>query len=555
MLVLVADAPKNEAKRKAAKGWGRLNLGQGRVGDPPYRRRGALGGVLSPHRICSESVSAGTGWVNPMNDDAILLRRYVEERSEDAFTHLVEKYVDLVYSAALRRTGGRGHHAADVVQDVFTSLAQQARTLCEHPALGAWLHTTTRNVALNLMRAENRRQQRQHAALDLETVQSGTTSPEWERVRPAIDAAIDELPEPDRMAVVLRFLERRGFREIGAALAVSEDAARMRTERALEKLRALLERRGITSTSAALGAAVSAHATVTAPAGLAATVATQSVAAGAGLLAGFAGVMSVKTLATAGVSALIAFAVGMTFAGGRPATAAAAPVVALVDPTVRAENQRLKDELARLSAEMSTLRAANARLLAEKTAADARPPQRLGVSIGKPKHEIQRDILNNLRQIAAARDQYALENKRQPESLVTIVGSDAYIRRVSAVDGEDYRELSMQANGALTVTTASGLVVTYDPDGGTTTPVEDPPELKRVWEIEAKVQDSVRAARESYRLANKGKDPPNQRALLPYFATPQEGADFDELLEARAVASRAEEYRAFVERKKNQAGR
>lgn len=494
-----------------------------------------------------------------MNDDAILLRRYVEERSEDAFTHLVEKYVDLVYSAALRRTGGRGHHAEDVVQDVFTSLAQQARTLREHPALGAWLHTTTRNVALNLMRAENRRQQRQHTALDLETVQSGTTSPEWERVRPAIDAAIDELPEPDRMAVVLRFLERRGFREIGAALAVSEDAARMRTERALEKLRALLERRGITSTSAALGAAVSAHATVTAPAGLAATVATQSLAAGgAGLLAGFAGVMSVKTLATAGVSALIAFAVGMTFAGGRPATAAAAPVVApavLVDPTVRAENQRLKDELARLSAEMSTLRAANARLAAEKAAADARPPQRLGAAIGKPKHEIQRDILNNLRQIAAARDQYALENGRQPESLVTIVGSDAFIRRVSAVDGEDYRELSMQANGALTVTTASGLVVTYDPDGGTTTSVEHPPELKRVWDIEAKVQDSVRAARESYRLANKGKDPPNQRALLPYFATPQEGADFDELLEARDVASRAEANRAYAERKKNQAGR
>lgn len=139
--------------------------------------------------------------------------------------------------------------------------------------LVAWLHTATRNAALNLMISEKRRQVREHQALDLAPAGAGDAGPDWERLRPVLDAAIDELPEPDRAAVVLRFLERRPFAEIGAALRVSEDAARMRTDRALNKLRTALARHGITSTATALSAIVSSQPLVSAPAGLAAALA------------------------------------------------------------------------------------------------------------------------------------------------------------------------------------------------------------------------------------------------------------------------------------------
>ena len=186
-----------------------------------------------------------------MNDDAALLRSYVEDGSEEGFTKLVEHHVDLVYNAALRRTGGNFHRAADVAQHVFTALARQAHTLIRHPSISAWLYATTRNVAVNLSLSERRRQRRQYVAFELESLQGSAPSPEWDSLRKVLDSAIDELPERDRLPVVMRFLERRTFKDIGVALKVSEDAARVRTERAITKLRLVLERHGITSTAAA----------------------------------------------------------------------------------------------------------------------------------------------------------------------------------------------------------------------------------------------------------------------------------------------------------------
>lgn len=154
-----------------------------------------------------------------MNDDTDLLRRYAEDGSEPAFAELVHRHVNLVYAAALRRTGGDPHRAEDVAQQVFTALARDARKLAGHPVLSAWLHAATRNAAISLMISEQRRQVRETAAL--ETAPAGAPNPEWDRLRPLLDEAIDELPEADRAAVVLRFLERRPFAEVGVALQVS----------------------------------------------------------------------------------------------------------------------------------------------------------------------------------------------------------------------------------------------------------------------------------------------------------------------------------------------
>ncbi len=215
-----------------------------------------------------------------MHEDAALLRRYAETRAEDAFAELVRRHVDAVYSAALRRVGNDTHLAEDVTQHVFVALARRAAIVARHPHLTGWLYITTRNEAANAVRTERRRKAREQEAF---IMQESTFEPaaevQWSRIAPLIDREIDRLNDRDRAAVLLRFIENRTFSEIGAALQLTEDAARMRLDRALEKLRVSLARRGIASTSAALGAALANHAVAAAPANLAANATSGAVAA------------------------------------------------------------------------------------------------------------------------------------------------------------------------------------------------------------------------------------------------------------------------------------
>jgi RNA polymerase sigma factor (sigma-70 family) len=252
-----------------------------------------------------------------MNEDAALLRRYAEEHAEDAFAAVVQRHVNLVYSAALRQVNGDAHLAADVTQLVFTDLARKAARVAGHRVLAGWLFTSTRFAAAKLIRGERRRQLReQEAQLMHELNDDAAVELDWPRVRPVLDEALGELNEADREAILLRFFEGRDYAAVGARLKVADNAARMRVERALDKLRALLERRGVTSTSAALATALAQQAVLAAPAGLAATV-TGAALAGGGVVAGGAAAVATfmsmsklqigiaTVLATAGTAALV----------------------------------------------------------------------------------------------------------------------------------------------------------------------------------------------------------------------------------------------------------
>lgn len=470
-----------------------------------------------------------------MNDDAALLRRYAKEGSQEAFTELVRRHIDLVYGAALRRTGDT-HRAADAAQQVFVTLAARAGSLSRHTVLSAWLHTATRNAALNLMISEQRRKARERAALD-PALAGGETTPEWERIKPVLDAAIDELPEPDRAAVVLRFLECRPFAEIGAALKVSSDAARMRTERALEKLRAALARRGITSTAAAVGTILSSQPLISAPAGLTASVAASSFAsigAGAGIAALIvATLMNLKTV-VAGVAVLFAFGAGAYV--GLMQQFDAPPPPAPETPRHSQLIAELRKENLALQAEVVQLKSANAQ------SATPRPTPAAPRAAAPPDAAVaarQRATLNNLRQLAAARDQFLLENGRIP-SFDELVGPDKYVKRLVIVNGEDYSTVSLTRGQIMTVMTPDG-PVNFDAVGQQTTrPAPRPPPPPHIIELQQRLNGPMQAAVEAYKAANNGQRPPDSeagaRALIPYFATPQAGADFVEYIEAAKQA-------------------
>ena len=228
-----------------------------------------------------------------LTDSLKLLRDYADHGNEAAFRELVERYIDLVYSAAIRRVSGDAELARDVTQTVFTDLARKARSLRRVELLGGWLHRHTGFVAANLVRSEQRRQIREEEAAHMNALND---SPDvlWQQLAPVLDEIIDALDQPNRQAILLRFFERRDFRSIGATLGISDDAAQKRVSRALEKIRELLARRGVTLSIVLLGTLMAGKVVKAAPAGLAAEVAGIAMA-GAGASGGLALIFSKVT--------------------------------------------------------------------------------------------------------------------------------------------------------------------------------------------------------------------------------------------------------------------
>jgi RNA polymerase sigma factor (sigma-70 family) len=215
-----------------------------------------------------------------MTTDSELLRQFAKTNSHDVFAGLVKRHVNLVYSAALRQANGDEHLAKDISQTVFTDLARKANSLSRRENLNGWLYSATHFAAAKIIRGENRRRDREEKFMRESISETSATAPDadWEKIRPALDDAMHELKEADRDAILFRYFENFSFAEVGARLDLNENAARMRVERALEKLRAVFAKRGI-ATASAIASAISANAVQLAPVNLAATLTTTSIAA------------------------------------------------------------------------------------------------------------------------------------------------------------------------------------------------------------------------------------------------------------------------------------
>jgi len=250
-------------------------------------------------------------------NDADLLSAYANRQSEEAFGVLVERYVALVYSAALRQVQNP-HLAEEVTQAAFTILAQKARGLNKRMVISGWLCRTAHFVARNALKAEFRRQYRETEA----HMQSLNDEPEaeiWQRFAPLLDEAVAQLNEADRNAVVLRFYEKKPLNEVGAILGIDADAAQKRVSRALEKLRNFFAKRGVDSTTAAIAENISAHSIQAAPVALAKSVTVVALAKGAAaststltLIKGALKIMAWTKLKTGIISAIIVVGVATT---------------------------------------------------------------------------------------------------------------------------------------------------------------------------------------------------------------------------------------------------
>ena len=203
--------------------------------------------------------------------DRELLNRFTQNESDQAFALIVERYIHLVHSVALRHTANP-HHADEITQAVFIILARRAASLDHRTILSGWLYHTARLTAANFLRSEIRRSKREQESF----MQSGPDEPPtpkiWNEVLPLLDGAMSRLGPADRDALVLRYFENRSLSQVGQALGVGERAAQKRVSRALEKLRRFFAKRGITATTAILATEISTRSVQAAPLELAARI-------------------------------------------------------------------------------------------------------------------------------------------------------------------------------------------------------------------------------------------------------------------------------------------
>ena len=198
-------------------------------------------------------------------EDQRLLARFIEEGSQPAFTQLVERHRDFVYSTCRRELGDCGL-AEDAAQVVFLILARKARSLRHEVVLSGWLFQTARFTAKDLLKRERRRGMRDdRIGAEMLGLAEQEQDAAWREISPWLHESLGRLNEKDRLAVLLRFFEDRSFAEIALVLGQKEDAARHRVNRALEKMRRTLSSRGVAVPAAALAGLLAANAVKPAP--------------------------------------------------------------------------------------------------------------------------------------------------------------------------------------------------------------------------------------------------------------------------------------------------
>src|SRR5215468_9589217 len=169
-------------------------------------------------------------------NDQVLLRAYARDRCEAAFSELVHRHVDLVHSTALRILRDPSL-AEEVTQRVFLALAQHSAKLQERAAITGWLHETARNLAINTVRSEERRRQRELETAAMNDPDTKDAEDLWKQIAPRLDEALSQLNAIERDVLLWRYFERHTAEQIGGRLGLTSEAAQKRVSRALDRLR------------------------------------------------------------------------------------------------------------------------------------------------------------------------------------------------------------------------------------------------------------------------------------------------------------------------------
>jgi RNA polymerase sigma factor (sigma-70 family) len=192
--------------------------------------------------------------------DGQMLAEFVRSGSQQAFAELVQRHLPWVYSAALRIVR-RADLADDVAQAVFIVLARKAPRLSSNVRLSGWLFRVTQFSSLQALRRQRRRERHERKAAAMAVAAAGPSAKqvatgEWEQIAPMLEGLVAKLSANDREALLLRYYQGKSTAEVGQELGISVEAAKKRVTRAVQRLREMFERRGITVSTATLSSGV-----------------------------------------------------------------------------------------------------------------------------------------------------------------------------------------------------------------------------------------------------------------------------------------------------------
>jgi len=182
-------------------------------------------------------------------DEALMLA--VTAGDDAAFAAIYERYVDLVYSAAVRVLGD-SQLAEDTTQDVFVRLWRRPETfVAERGRFLSWLMSVARNRAVDELRARGRRRKRECTALaEPEEVHvNGTPRPDEDPARAAqlheeqraVRKALGNLPPDQKVALDLAYFGGLTQQEIAVTLHEPLGTVKTRIRLGMQKLRRALE--------------------------------------------------------------------------------------------------------------------------------------------------------------------------------------------------------------------------------------------------------------------------------------------------------------------------
>jgi RNA polymerase sigma factor (sigma-70 family) len=211
--------------------------------------------------------------------DVELLAAWVRDQRQADFTELVRRHLGLVQGIARRQLDA--DQAEDIAQQVFAILARKAASLTDLRSLSAWLHRVTLLQCHSAVRLRMRDRRNREAAM--ETSRIAEARDPLADALPHLDDAISQLSNSDRELILLRYSEGLTFPEAARRTGRKEAALRQQASRALEKLSAMLLRRGVSVPVATLTTGLGLHLAGTSTATAAALVASEALTCLAGL--------------------------------------------------------------------------------------------------------------------------------------------------------------------------------------------------------------------------------------------------------------------------------
>ena len=193
-----------------------------------------------------------------IENENILLQRFVQSGDAEAFSEIVQQHAGLVYGVCLRILAD-SDRAADATQDTFLQLLRNCGQITG--SLSGWLHRAATGKSVDIIRSDSARRRRETKYAQNKPRQVG----KWEDLSQYVDRAMDELDGPTKGILIQYFFQGRSMNDIAERLGTSHPTVSRRVKSATDQLRAKLRKWGVIVTSAAMASLLSQNAAQAVP--------------------------------------------------------------------------------------------------------------------------------------------------------------------------------------------------------------------------------------------------------------------------------------------------